>query len=423
MRLFQNRLKAESGRTLLEMLGVLSIISVLTIGGLAGYQALTLRFETRTVSETIMRHVVERQHEAMTKKGKIAHQKLDVEGPHGVSFDISNDIVNQLVVIKIKAAKPDLIQSLLKSDVLKADAYSMDTPTLTEGASSVVMRFKQFPQTELVADSAITCSAGEECAQCTNEHKPNWDGVQCVCTANSCGEGYICANGECLPCTEVENYKADGSGMMDEGTVCCPNGYDTAVGGMCCLTDAPYCKEVNYLESSGSQWIDTDFIPVQDDLRIIYEAQVTTMGENMVMGCYNKYSYTLNMNLYASDRPYFRFRGIDRSFSGYNLSIKHKYEIGNVFKIDDVVINTPAFSDTLVGNDGKLTIFGRANSADPTDADYKFRGKIFNFKCYYGENLVRDFIPVIDQVGKAGMYDRVSKTFFENQGSGHFIAG
>jgi len=50
--------------------------------------------------------------------------------------------------------------------------------------------------------------------------------------------------------------------------------------------------------------------------------------------------------------------------------------------------------------------------------------KIYYFKMYNGNNLVRDFIPAKrNSDGVLGMYDTVSNTFFTNAGSGDFIAG
>lgn len=49
--------------------------------------------------------------------------------------------------------------------------------------------------------------------------------------------------------------------------------------------------------------------------------------------------------------------------------------------------------------------------------------KIYYFKIYDNDVLVRDFIPVLDHNGSPCMYDKVSKQFFYNSGTGDFIAG
>ena len=45
----------------------------------------------------------------------------------------------------------------------------------------------------------------------------------------------------------------------------------------------------------------------------------------------------------------------------------------------------------------------------------------YGMKIYDNNTLVRNFIPVLrNSDNKPGMYDRVTKTFFTNQGTGEF---
>ena len=58
-------------------------------------------------------------------------------------------------------------------------------------------------------------------------------------------------------------------------------------------------------------------------------------------------------------------------------------------------------------------------------AGSKYIGKmrLYHFRLYNGDTLVRDFIPVLDQNDTPCLYDRVSRTLFYNVGTGDFIAG
>ena len=49
--------------------------------------------------------------------------------------------------------------------------------------------------------------------------------------------------------------------------------------------------------------------------------------------------------------------------------------------------------------------------------------KIYGLKLYTSSGLVRDLIPVRTNDGVVCMYDKVSKKFFVNGGTGEFIAG
>ena len=51
------------------------------------------------------------------------------------------------------------------------------------------------------------------------------------------------------------------------------------------------------------------------------------------------------------------------------------------------------------------------------------KAKIYYLKMYESNSLVLDLIPVKDKNDVVCMYDKVSDTFFYNQGTGNFIAG
>ena len=53
----------------------------------------------------------------------------------------------------------------------------------------------------------------------------------------------------------------------------------------------------------------------------------------------------------------------------------------------------------------------------------KFKGDMYYFRIKKDGVLVRDFIPAKDPDGVVCFYDKVSKTFFYNQGEANFVAG
>lgn len=63
-----------------------------------------------------------------------------------------------------------------------------------------------------------------------------------------------------------------------------------------------------------------------------------------------------------------------------------------------------------------LGIFGRnKNNTIKTFSSYDMYLKYF--KIYDGDNLIRDYIPVLDFKGFACLYDKVEKKFYYNKGS------
>lgn len=53
-----------------------------------------------------------------------------------------------------------------------------------------------------------------------------------------------------------------------------------------------------------------------------------------------------------------------------------------------------------------------------------FRGemRLYSFRIFEGDVLVRDFVPCISPRGEVGLYDRVGQVFYGNAGSGRFLA-
>ncbi|MBQ1486343.1 MAG: hypothetical protein IIZ44_07775 [Muribaculaceae bacterium] len=178
----------------------------------------------------------------------------------------------------------------------------------------------------------------------------------------------------------------------------------------------PYDAEIEYLESTGTQYVETGFVPQQDDVRAVVKVYkpTTSTGDNFVFGMVTTSDGCMfHLNWY-SQTFYFRYRNYNNAFNcTYGL---HEVEVGPKMIIDGVVKDTPTLSRTFVGNTNSIVLFADGN------ANYKLKGRIYYFKIYYGDELKLDMIPV--RVGTTGyMYDKVSGQLFGNQGTGNFILG
>lgn len=70
----------------------------------------------------------------------------------------------------------------------------------------------------------------------------------------------------------------------------------------------------------------------------------------------------------------------------------------------------------------KYYLFGY-NNQGTYRSDYACRCKLYSFKIWVDNNLVRDFIPTRNPAGILGLYDIINNQFYTNAGSGNFIAG
>ena len=188
---------------------------------------------------------------------------------------------------------------------------------------------------------------------------------------------------------------------------------------------APYTKEVEYLESTGTQWIDTGYVPNNSSGFKINVSSSTTGGNHIPFGhrqdsgntrWWINFSSTLEMswNTWTSVSSYSANRWYEIEFNWLN---------SRNGKIDGVQKYT--ISSTLATHTGTAKMF-QAGQGDSSVVN-PFSGKISHVLVSEGGNIVRDFIPVrfMNENGQqeGAMYDKVSKQLFRNKGTGSFTIG
>lgn len=204
----------------------------------------------------------------------------------------------------------------------------------------------------------------------------------------------------------------------------------------------PYI-ELEYIESTGTQWIDSEFVPdVASRIDII--AALTSLDAG------NTYSGTGNegklFGMGSIDDESNRItcgpaRSPIRFYAGvgaYNYT--HNVDSENVFYnkmtwFVDLNTNTYGYGDTIYtgtsannySNTNNLTayIFGRRgkgpNGFRVENTSYML---CYDVKCYSGNVLYRHFIPCkLKSNNEIGLWELVEDKFYGNDGTGAFIAG
>lgn len=167
-----------------------------------------------------------------------------------------------------------------------------------------------------------------------------------------------------------------------------------------------YDAEVEYLESTGTQWIDTELDYFADfEIGIRLRASVA----NKALGT----SATMCMERYNAGNPYWQLKVNDVAYTS-DTSITDYHVMAwreNVFTADGVTVRTVANPFAP----GAMVLFGVGGKYFPN--------MIYACKLWDSNGIpVRDFIPV--RVGTEGaMYDRVTKQLFRNAGSRSFLYG
>lgn len=179
--------------------------------------------------------------------------------------------------------------------------------------------------------------------------------------------------------------------------------------------------EVQYIQSTETQWIDTGFKPNQNT-RIKMDCNVIgfNSGDAFLFGA-----------RIASGNTAFCLAADDantRWFALYGNAVqnptgtctgKHSIDFNqNVLTLDG---KNSTFAKTTFQSSYNLLLFATITNGN-VDSQ---RGKMAIYSCqiYDNGNLIRDFVPCVDPTGNAGLYDLVSGKFYGNSGTGVFLAG
>jgi hypothetical protein len=186
----------------------------------------------------------------------------------------------------------------------------------------------------------------------------------------------------------------------------------------------PYDAEVEWLESNGSQWVDTGVIPqCPDDLTYSAGVLWSNTSTRKIMGRQGSYYF-------GPVSGYLQTGQGGTLYSPVAVSANVKHDISVRFL--PVTLNTSNTCQYSVdGTTGTATGIFYLNSpengtvwifAANNATTLRGQSRIYYFSISRSGTTLRDFIPV--RVGTTGyLYDRVSGTLFGNAGTGNFTIG
>ena len=198
---------------------------------------------------------------------------------------------------------------------------------------------------------------------------------------------------------------------------------------------SPYDAEVEYLESTGTQWIDTGVVPNSTTtevwLRTLLPSGSVAVPLFGSRSAANRNAY--NAFYYPSEASYVQ-NAIRYDF-GDASTISIVQNLINGVLPGWVVIETGGNNISIAGDGLDRTVTARLSTASNAFTIYVFaintggtpttmqnRIVVSSMQIRVSGVLVRDFIPV--RVGNVGyLYDRVSGELFGNAGTGAFEIG
>lgn len=187
----------------------------------------------------------------------------------------------------------------------------------------------------------------------------------------------------------------------------------------------PYDYEVEYLESTGTQWIDTGLALVESaDVVSVTMSEPTLRANGYAWGCRRSgaTSYIRGARFYDNNsgvRAYLDYIGGTAAATSFGVA-----QVGELVQF---VCDFPNTSWTCKSESGTFGPKGTVNtnillfSSGLSDA-LTASIRVSNFAVTRSGNAVIDLIPVVAN-GEACMYDRVSGQLFGNSGTGAFVAG
>ena len=164
---------------------------------------------------------------------------------------------------------------------------------------------------------------------------------------------------------------------------------------------------IEYLEATGTQYLDTGITVNKND------------NKELIMSCQLD-----NDGTYAGANGYMQYQASITGGAKGILKISYKNNIETIY-FNDVLKLTKDWTSAYSGTNVKLGIFklGETNNTWYNSSAWQ-TGKLYYYKLYDNGTLIRDFIPVKRiSDNKYGLWDKVTKAFYPNAGTGTFTAG
>lgn len=164
----------------------------------------------------------------------------------------------------------------------------------------------------------------------------------------------------------------------------------------------PPINYVEYIESTGTQYIDTEIVPnTNTEVEIAFQATNNPWSESWVYAVAQGTAGDFRAGLVS--RKFYTSSGFS-----YSQSVITEYTVATGTCTNNQTLPAYLFSQ-------------RENDSITHTANSKYR--LYYCKIWDNDTLVRDFKPCKDENGVYCLYDDVSKAYFYNDGSGSFLGG
>lgn len=180
-------------------------------------------------------------------------------------------------------------------------------------------------------------------------------------------------------------------------------------------------QEVEYLESSGTQYIDTGFVPSSDS-KCICELSFNNSNAQL-NGVYVGSGFRFQFGILSNAN----YIGLGTKSQYFTLPLdtnKHTFILDAPNKT--ISIDSETYTDSSITFDSNTYSFPlfRRRNLSTVDTAFACSAKLYSCQIYDNGTLVRNFIPCYRKADNvSGLYDLVNGVFYTNAGTGTFIVG
>lgn len=169
--------------------------------------------------------------------------------------------------------------------------------------------------------------------------------------------------------------------------------------------------ELAYIQSSGTQYIDSGLKPNQN-MRVVVKLSTSETGSHTVFGA----DLSWTDDGFALGVGFTHYGKETGTISGLNNGSPHEVDFNkNIISVDGSTVLTMGAS--TFSNPYNLVLFANNRAGGIQE---KTTMALYYCRIFDGDTLLRDYIPCINASGAVGLYDLVGRQFYGNAGTGVF---
>lgn len=178
--------------------------------------------------------------------------------------------------------------------------------------------------------------------------------------------------------------------------------------------------QVDYIESTGTQYIDTTYIPT-NNTKWVLDAQFTTIATTQYNGRFENSKTPRGQRFdIAISGDYFYTNGGNNTQASLADTNRHTFIVDMINQLGYVDDNDYSLSIQTFNSERPVYLFARKSN----NIEYYCNEKIYNCKFYENDVLTMDLIPCYrNSDDEVGLYDLINNVFYTNQGTGTFNYG